>query len=441
MKKSLILIILITLASSNLFAQSGIKFLDFSKRLEHYFDESMINDIRDQLPQTDDYSIWGYDVGDFSNDSYNDVALTLRIAGDKSRNMQVYLFVDIDGYLRKVYQETIPFVEVPLEVGAAIRNSKCYITKKNKQYNWDIYGYTYQNGSLILYDEFFTRKLDNTTYEKYRDYNDLNGSEKYISLKNNKIIFERNFKILPSYERGRRIYKGIADEVIIDNVDYIQQGAYWWQGKEDCSFGITSAYDEEYLYFTINVEDQSLVVQNCDTCIADYAELIVDINQYGENRRFIDSSEKKTKFREPSKNGIFKFKIYPGDYINLPPYCKTYTNDTLEGERLYESNNIKVVSNKNENSYFMKFKIPWNLLSVKPEQINKELELGLTAVVYDYDNEFRPEEFTRLSTTDFKEDDSTTFGILKIIPDKEIYGRYINIFLEDIVRNLLLNGF
>ncbi|HRP02026.1 MAG TPA: hypothetical protein PLE30_05185 [Candidatus Kapabacteria bacterium] len=437
-----IIIVLLIVFSSQLFAQSGIKFLEFAKRIEPYFNESMIADIKNQLPQNEDYFIWGYDVGDFSGDPYYDIAVTLRIAGDRSKNMQVYLFADIDGFLKQVHQESIEFIELPLEVGVAIRQGACYVTKKQKQYNWDIYGYRYQNGNLIQKDEFYTRKLKDLTYEKYRNYDNLKASEKYINLKSNKSNFERDFSIIPSYSRGRRIYSGYADGIKVDNVDYIYDGAYWWKGAEDCSYYLTSVYDNEYLYFTAEVNDDYIVVQNCDTCIADHITLAIDINQYDTSDRFADKSEDKVKFRKSITNGLYMFDIYPGDFIKTLPYCKVSTTDSLSNEQKYESKDIKVIADYNDSKYIVKFKIPFNLFGNKLTITkNNGLELGATIMVTDYDNEFRPEEYSILSTSNFKIGDSSTLGILKIIPEKHWYGHSTNIFIDDVVKNLLINGF
>jgi len=434
--------IILLLISSDAFAQSGVKFLEFAKRIEPYFDESMITDIKKQLPQNEDYFIWGYDVGDFSGDTYYDIAITLRIAGDRSRNMQVFLLVDIDGFLKKVHQETIEFIELPLEVGVAIRNNACYVTKKHKQFNWDIYGYRYDNGDLIQQDEFFTRRLKELTYEKYRNFDDLTASEKYIALKGDKTIFEKNFTVIPSYTRGRRVYSGYAEGLNIDNVDYIFDGAYWWKGPEDCSYYLTSVYDNEFLYFSLDVTDDAIVVQSCDTCIADHFTLILDINQYDTGDRFADKSEDKVKFRDKANNGLYIFNVYTGDFKNLPPYCKVSTNDTLSYEQKYEAKNIKVISNYNDNHYVLKFKIPFSLFGNKINlSKNKNIEIGATAIITDYDNEFRPEEYSKLSSTDYQSKDSSTLGILKIIPDKQWYGNTVNIFIDDVVKNLLINGF
>ncbi|GAB1372733.1 hypothetical protein MASR1M45_27960 [Candidatus Kapaibacterium sp.] len=148
MLKNLLFCLILLLLSINLNAQSGVKFPELVKRLDPYFDSSLIEDVRLQLPQGSDFNIWGYDVGDYSGDGYNDLALTLRLSGDRSRKMYLYLFVDIDGFLTKVGQFTYEFLELPLEIGVVIRDDKAIVTKKNKQYDWTMDAFTFDNGAL-----------------------------------------------------------------------------------------------------------------------------------------------------------------------------------------------------------------------------------------------------------------------------------------------------
>ena len=42
-----------------------MRFPELAKKLEPYFAEDLINDIKNQLPQQSNYAIWGWDVGDF----------------------------------------------------------------------------------------------------------------------------------------------------------------------------------------------------------------------------------------------------------------------------------------------------------------------------------------------------------------------------------------
>jgi len=101
------LMFFVLLFVSESMSQAGMRFEELSKRLEKYYAEPLINDIKMQLPQGTDYRIWGWDVGDFSGDSYNDLALSVKLIGDKRKTNYVFLFVDLDGYMTKVAE--LPF--------------------------------------------------------------------------------------------------------------------------------------------------------------------------------------------------------------------------------------------------------------------------------------------------------------------------------------------
>ncbi|MFA7627703.1 MAG: hypothetical protein WCZ17_11740, partial [Candidatus Kapaibacterium sp.] len=178
------------------YSQSGIKFPELAKRIDPYFDTALIEDMRKQLPQGSDYNIWGYDIGDYSGDGYNDVAMSLRLSGDRSRKMHVYLFADIDGFLQKVGQFIYEFVELPLEIGVVIRDNKCYVTKKIKQYDWIMDAYSFDNGALMKSETFATRRVGDMTYEKVRNYVDLFGTDKYLFTRSGKEVFQKKYLVL-----------------------------------------------------------------------------------------------------------------------------------------------------------------------------------------------------------------------------------------------------
>ena len=310
MKKNILKLVFIILFSNLAFSQSGIKYPELVKRLDPYFDVSLLEDIRKQLPQGSDFNIWGYDVGDFSGDGYNDVAMSLRLSGDRSRKMHVYLFADIDGFLQNVGKFNYDFVDLPLEIGVVIRDNKCFVTKKNKQYDWIMDAYSFDNGALIKSEEFSTKRIGDLTYEKVRNYIDLKSSDKYIQTKNGQEVFFRKYLNLPSYWRGRMIYKGYEAELYSDYIDYVHEGAYWWKGEKDCSFRVSSSYDENFLYFTIDVNDESVVPQYCDTCITDMVDLWLDVNIAGEDNRFAYlSKDGKVNFKTKTETGVFRISV------------------------------------------------------------------------------------------------------------------------------------
>lgn len=439
-----IIAIIFFFGSISLFSQSGITFAEFAKKLNPYYDRALIMDIQKQLPQGTNYKIWGWDVGDYSGDGYNDVAFAAKLASEKNRIVQTYLFVDLDGYLVKVGNFEYPYVDIPLEIGLVIDNNTCMITKKNKQYNWEIQGFSFDNGSLLMHDEFTTRKLGNLTYETYVNYLDLKSNVKLLNTRLGEETFFREYLTIPSYPRGKTIYKGYKDEVETHFIDFVPEGAYYWEGKNDASIKIKSAYDEEYIYMTTEVNDESIVISNCDTCISDYIEVWFDVTPpLSDNHRFYNIKNNQVNFKTQSDSGLFCFSFYPGDYKKKPAHVNINTNQSLTEFQREASSKIRIVSNLTDNGYILKFKIPFLLLGIEalPIRNNKNFELGCTVIAVDYDNEFRPEEYSKIATSNFEAHDPSTYGSLLLIPQNKWYGKSSNIFRADIINNLLEYGF
>lgn len=443
-KSILLLIALQSLSITVAYSQSGLKFSELAQRLEPYFDRLLIDDVRQQLPQGVDYFIWGYDVGDFSGDGNPDLGITLRLAGDRSRNMQVYLFVDIDGFLRRVAHHTYQFVEIPLEIGVVIRNHICYVTKKFEENHWKMDGFTYVNGTILLGEIFTTSKIGDLTHESIRNFKTLRGSEKYINTRSGKELLYRDFLSIPAYRRGRMVYKGYYGDTYANYTDYVHDGAYDWKGERDCSFKVTSVFDDDYLYFTVEVIDDAVITQNCDTCISDYIDAWFDINQGQAYDRFTERNGNKVNFRTKAAGGLYKISIYPGNFLDKEPHVKVSTNDELSDIQKADSKLIKAVANLLDDSlgYIVKFRIPFTLFGFESNPMDDEIyELGCTFVVTDYDNEFRPEEKTEIASSAFIPFDPSTYGSLILIPDDKWYGDSQNIYTEDIIKNLLEYGF
>lgn len=443
-KVKIVIFFIFMIFTSAAYSQSGLKFVELAQRLEPYFDRLLIEDVRRQLPQGVDYSVWGYDVGDFSGDEYPDLAVSLRLAGDRSRNMQVYLFVDIDGFLRRVAHHTYQFVELPLEIGVVIRNNTCYITKKFEENNWKMDGFTFVNGSILHNEIFTTQRIADMTHERVRNYQTLRNTERYLNTRSGRELFFRDFLAIPSYKRGRLIYKGYYAETVSDFTDFVHEGAYDWKGPQDCSFAITSAFDDDYLYFTINVFDEAIVTQNCDTCITDHIEAWFDVGAVGAQDRFTERSGNRVSFRTGSTSGLYKITIIPGNFIDKEPSIRVSTNDELTDIQKADSKLIKAVANLLDDSlgYVVRVRIPFTMFGFESNPLEDDFfELGCTFVVIDYDNEFRPEEKTEIATSAFVPFDPSTYGSLILVPDDKWYGQTENIFTDDIIKNLNEYGF
>jgi len=426
-------------------SQAGMRFEELSKRLEQYYAEPLINDIKSQLPQGVDYRIWGWDVGDFSGDSYNDLALSVKLSGDKKKTNYVYMFVDLDGYLTKVSEMPFEYVEMPLEIGVVIRYGICNITKKREKFNWEIKGFRFDNGVLVQQDIFETEKIGKYTHEKTVDYRSLRIKEKYIVTNNSTTVYSTDHLIIPSFFRSRLIYKGYQEKTNSNYIDYVKNGAYYWYGDDDCSFNISSAYDDRFLYFTIELNDEEIVFPRCDTCCGDNVEIWFDVSREAKKGdRFVERKGENLKFRKKVEAGIISFKIFPGDFKTKRAYVKDIsTTDNLYKFQAEEVKNIKVVTSLKDKGYVLKIKIPFLLLGYKAPSPDKPetTEFGCTVVVHDIDNQFRPEEETEIATSSFDKTDPASYGTLVLIPANQWFGWVKNIYKEDIVKSLSEFGF
>ncbi len=449
MKKAsypIIFVLFLVLSCSNVFAQSGMRFPELSKKLEAYYAVELIEDIRSELPDTDNFSIWGWDVGDFSGDGYPDLALSVKYLSDKRKIVQVYLFTDTDGFLSKVGQFSYEYFELPLEIGVSIKENTCFVTKKRKQFDWVIKGYRFDNGTLVLLDNFETSRSEQYTVEKYRNYQNCETRDKYILTSNNNTAYETKYITIPSYERGRTIYKGFANSISTAFPEFVFDGAFYQHGDDDAAYSIRSSYDAENLYFSIIINDEEIVPTRCDSCLGDNIELWFDFYPYltDKNRLIKDITGKKLSLRSEADTGIYSIKISPGDFLEIPPFIKGIkSTDVANEEQKFAVNKIKIISALNSKGYQLKIKIPFEIFGINPQPIDEEssVHLGFSLIVNDIDNEFRAEEVSRMATSKFENNNPSTFGELELIPSGSWYGEAYNVYHDDIIRVLNENGF
>jgi hypothetical protein len=437
LKKILITMLLLVAFQTVAFAQSGIRYDDFAKRLELYFHPDLISDIAKEMGRTD-FTVWSWDVGDFSGDGHPDVAFAVRRAGGKGRTMEVYMFADIDGFLVKVGQFNYEFIELPLEVGVAFRYGILYVTQKFRQFNWKIESFKFVNGSLVNYDKYFTSRKGRLTNETRKNYYNLRNTEKYLITSSGRTEFWADYLTIPSYSRGRQIYKGITSEAFSNCIEYVPEGAYWWDGDEDLSYYVSSAYDNEYLYFTIFVIDDIVVRPYKSIENGEAIEVWIDATDYdSDNDRFAKSNEDDVNFNNENQN-IYKIHIYLGDFVNKEPVMSLSSADGSNSRAM----NSNIVADLTDNGYYAMFKIPFSALGRSDFIVNdKIIEWGCTVRVIDVDNEFRPERRTVLQTSLFKEGIPSSFGSIAFVPDGEWYGETYNIYQDKIMQALEAFGF
>lgn len=439
-----LIVIFLFFSANGIFAQTGIPFAEFAQKLEYYFDKALIKDVKTQLPESAEYTIWGWDVGDFSGDGFNDLAFSLRMRSERKRVMQVYMFVVIDGYMTLVGNFPYRFVDLPLETGVVIKDNVCYITQKQKLFNWNIKGYRFDNGVLILYDEFVTKKLNRFTHESYKNYNTLRNSERYIKTKTSEEEFKTEYFTVLSYPRGKQLFKGYSEQAISTEVQFVQKGAYNWKGTDDASFKVKSVHDDEFLYMTVDVVDDVIVTQACDDCPSDYVEMWLDLNEYGEDEsRFSYIQRNNVVIRTDAEEGQFSFIVSPGNFYDTKAFITIRSTDNLDTEQKVAAKTAKAVSILKDNGYMLKFKIPFLLLGFDGNPIldTEAVEFGCSVIVHDIDNEFRPEEKSEISTSYFSEMNPSTYGTLLLIPEGEWYGKSYNIYKQNILQTISEYGY
>jgi hypothetical protein len=240
---------------------AGTKWNEFKKTLDKYFAKELIADITNQEPLISNYDIHSWDVGDFSGDGYTDLALVAKTSTDRGRQMTVLMFYDQDGYILKAGEFKRSYVELPLEVGVAIRNGAAFVTEKQKQYEWEIKGYSIIGGDLKLVEDFVTKSTSGVTEEISTGYYGRPSSVRYIGSADNDILFDYRYNVNDIATGSRSpIEKGNSD-IEVENVENILEGGYWWQDWDDLSYKVYFSTDSDKLYIKLEVKDDIVLDQ------------------------------------------------------------------------------------------------------------------------------------------------------------------------------------
>lgn len=443
--RRLIILVVFMGLSVSLQAQSGMEFAEFKRKIEPYFAEDLIEDLRAAMPQGAQYRVWGWDVGDFSGDGYHDVAFSVNILGTRKRECIVYLFIDNEGFLVNIARYPLQYVDLPLEVGVVIKEGACFVTQKKKAESWSIRGYQYRDGAVVHFDEFVSDRVESYGHEAYRNFRTLETRERFIGPKGD-AVFETSYQTIPCYQRGRQIFAGYASEVMVNEVRNVHDGAFWWKGPDDGSFSAKAVFDDDFLYLRINVLDSTVVTGWCDTCTADRFEIWLDATPPDErsgSRYVLEDNKGRIKFRTESDSGLYAFSIRIGDFADLRPTIKVRTTDELEPEQQAAVQAVRVVTALRSDGYVIKVRIPFVLLGYDraPVEERQLTELGCTLALYDVDNEFRPEETSLVATSPIGTLDPSTYGAIRFVPEGLWYGETTNIYTDAVMAQLRELGF
>jgi hypothetical protein len=433
--RALSILCLLAVVAAPVAAQQQIPFDEFARRLDPYFAPELVEDVRQALPQAA-FDVWGYDVGDFTGDGANDLALTLRMRSDSRARINVYYFVDDEGTMRMIREAVEPFVTLPIEVGVAIRDGNVYTIHKEKEYEWEVVGHRFRDGVLMMVDRFRTIRVGDETHETYRNFQSLEGYERYLSVATEKQIFRSDFLSVPAYRRGRDVPSGYQSTASAGFSKFISRGAYFWNSESDASIDMRAAYDDDFLYFNIVVRDDQVVpipVNGIDTT-ADRLEVWLDMYALGDRIR---SGRRTRDFRMKTDSNIYAIEIPLGDFLDVQPKMKT--SNELDDEQQGAVKRVKAVAARIDSGYSVKIRLPLQLLgfTAPPLEDGQLAEFGATVVVHDVDNPYRPEETTTISTSqNFESTKPATFGSLVLVPETLHYGESLNIYLGDLRERL-----
>src|ERR1035441_10166348 len=122
---------------------------------------ALAEQLRKLVPDYDSEHVWGLAVGDFTNDTFPDLALSLYNRDSAKSQVHIYLFENVAGKrLAPIYDKVVSFVESPIEIGLTTEGSVVTITRKTGDQQWVQEGYSIESGDVTLVDRYETEKED-----------------------------------------------------------------------------------------------------------------------------------------------------------------------------------------------------------------------------------------------------------------------------------------
>lgn len=422
-------------------AQESITFEKLTELLDPYFAPELVSDVKKALPSAP-FDVWGFDVGDYSADGYNDLIVSIRLKNDRKNEMQIYYLVDIEGILEVVRQETAKFYELPIEVGVTIGDGNAYLVYKREEFNWEIYGRRYRDGVVMLVDRYTTDRNVALTHEQYRNFQNLECYDRYLRVRDEQEVFRTDFLAVPSYRRGRHISAGYAQTITAGSSSYLVDGAYYWRGEDDLRVHVRSAWDAQYLYYNIIVDDDETVpVSSMEGGVGDHVQIWLDLYGYGDR---LTMGSRKQDFRLTSDTNIYGLTISLGDLVDRDPGVEISTTNLFDDGQTRSTSKVRAVASKVDSGWSLKVRIPFALFGYQTAPVDETvlLEIGSTVIVHDVDNPYRPEEETLMATSqNFNSTKPATFGAVVLVPPTMHYGESENIFLDEVKERLQEIGY
>jgi hypothetical protein len=435
LKKYLAFFLPLVLLPCRTFAASdySITFEEFKKKLEGVFSEDQFTSLRSFLPQ--DFEIWGYDVGDFSGDDEPDVAISVKPIDLKGKKVRVFFFINDGPSFIEASTLQVGYFEIPIEVGFTVEHEVCFMTSKEKDHHWFITGYAFHNGSFILVDRFevgrhFIGVANHTEigYEEYNNYETLASRQSFFNVSNGKLFLGAQYYTFPVYRMGRRPLPDFVTSLKDTSGKYFVVGKENWTGPQDLGFSASAVYEDSALYCHLRVIDDSLVVGAGDMADGDCTNLWFDLKA----SRMNPSSGTAPNFRLQPDSGVMSMSISPGDFRTKRPRVAVLLHKQPSDLQRQGINSISVTSTKRADGYELLARIPFSLFDLeKPPSV-----MGFTAEVNDVDGSNGDLKRTRMATSELRDWDPSTFGVLRFIPEYGSYGEVRNLSIENLLQCL-----
>lgn len=450
------------------------------------FSKEMLVSLHEQIPiRYDEQRVWGLAIGDFSNDTLPDLALSVYDIDSPTREVTVYLLVnESNKSFRNVFRKKYSYVETPIEVGLTTEGSVVTVIQKSDDTQWKQEGYSVYAGDVILIDDYETQneeipavspKSKAIGHSRYRDYETLFTKESYFATKDGEIMIDAKYYSFPAYSRLRSVYPGYGHDMSDTTKQFIIQGADYRRDSKDLSIHrALAAYDDDYIYFSITVTDDQVWGGNEKPEANDRVSLWFDTWQ-GSNRFLLKAKKGMVPtFRTETDSNIYNITFTVPDVGGRSAKLTLSSAITLSDPQQEAVKSIRSVFTRDTTNgivtgYTLKVRIPFIFLGFESnpvtafenrssemmfdndEQKNgnkkdrkEDLEfpfMGFTAVVNDIDNPSHPEELTMQSTSNFRPNDPTSYGELRLVPSGKFYGAVKPTYMKKFIEELLRAGY
>ncbi len=455
-------------------------------RFDLVFSPSLRASIKEAIPEDyDAQRVWGLAIGDFSNDTLPDLAISLFNTSHPKQEVTVHLLVNENGKFHDVFQKKYTYFETPIEVGLTTDGSVVSVLQKFDESHWRQEGYSYYAGDLMMIDELETRKEDvpalmgkdkAMAHDLYRNYENLRTKESFFSTKDNQTMLHSEFYTFPAYSRLRYVYPGYGHDMSDNSEQFIAKGGSFRRDSKDCSIRrALAAYDDEYIYISVSVRDDQ--VWGGDEKMEKNDRVSLWFDAFNTESRYFTKEKKGSipQFRTKTDSTIYNVTFSMPAVLSTTPRVSASSVVALSDVQREALGNIRATvirdtANGVVNGYTLKARIPFAYLGYEGNPINSyetraaeqlfneskpgkkkrtndliEREdypaIGFTIVVNDVDDPNHPEEFTQQATSSFDPDNPTSFGEIVLVPTGAFYGEVYPTYTKELTDQLIKAGF